>query len=61
MTLKKEDLVVLQEFNKRDDETVDAVQIADREREKMREQQIKNPLKALDMGLYEDDIDRIIG
>lgn len=60
-TLKKEDLTVLQEFNKRDEEAAEAVTLAEREKEKSREQQVKNPLRCVDLGALEEDIDRVIG
>jgi molecular chaperone GrpE (heat shock protein) len=60
-TLKKEELTVLQEFNKRDDEANEALQLADREREQLREQQVKNPLRCVDTTAFDEEIDRLMG
>jgi len=51
-TLKKDEVTILQEFNKRDEETSEAIRLADRDKDKLREQQIKNPLKALELELF---------
>ena len=53
VTLKKEDLTVLQEFNKRDEETNDALTQAERDRDKIREQQVKNPLRCVDTSMLD--------
>ena len=60
-TLRKYDLAVLQEFNKRDEEANEAVQMGDREREKLREQQVKNPLRCVDTTLLDEELDRLMG
>lgn len=51
-TLKKDEITILQEFNKRDDETSQAIRLADRDKDNIREQQIKNPLRALELELF---------
>ena len=51
-TLKKDEITILQEFNKRDDETSQARRLADRDKDNIREQQIKNPLRALELELF---------
>lgn len=54
-------MTILQEFNKRDEEASEAISLADREKGKSREQQMKNPLRCVDLGALEEDIDRVIG
>ena len=51
-TLRKDEITILQEFNKRDDETSQAIRLADRDKDNIREQQIKNPLRALELELF---------
>ena len=60
-TLKKEDLTILQEFNKRDEEASEGIQLAERERDRMREHQLKSPLRCIDTTLLDEQLDRIIG
>ena len=59
-TLKKEDLTVLQEFNRRDEEANEALQVGDRDREGLREQQMKNPLRCVDTAMLDEELDRLM-
>jgi hypothetical protein len=59
-TLKKEELVILQEFNKRDEEVNSLLDRVELEREKNYDLEVKNPHRALDLNRFDDDVERIL-
>ena len=52
-TLKKEDIVILQEYTKRNEEVNEVLDRSDRERVRHEEQMLKNPPRTVDFGQFE--------
>lgn len=53
LTLKKEQLTILQEFNHRDEQTQEILGLAERDKQKIKDEQVGNPIQQLYLKQFE--------
>ncbi len=53
--------MILQEYNKRDEEVSDLLERIERDKQKHYDYELKNPHRAVDLNRFDDEVERILG